>query len=92
VLQGTGAGMIATLYFDKQSGLLMRMIHYAGSALGRVPTQVDYTDYRAVNGIMMPFKWTYGWVSGREEYTLTDVQANVTIDAAKFGKPVPRAR
>ena len=38
----------------------------------------------------MPFKFTYGWISGREEYTLTEIQPNVAIDAAKFGRPVPR--
>jgi hypothetical protein len=84
--------MVATFYFDKQSGLLTRVIHYAPSAVGRVPVQFDYSDYRPVAGVMLPFKWTYGWLSGREEYTLTDVQPNVAIDPAKFGKPVPRAQ
>ena len=75
VVQGTGAaGLLATFYFDKQSGLLNRVIRYANSAVGRVPTQIDYSDYRNVAGVMMPFKWTYSWVSGREEYALTDVQ------------------
>jgi hypothetical protein len=91
VVQGTGAaGLIATLYFDKQSGLLVRMVRYANSAMGRVPTQIDYSDYRDVAGVKLPFKWTFGWVSGREEYTMTDVQPNVSIDASKFAKPVPR--
>ena len=40
---------------DKQTGLLKRMIRYATSAVGRVPTQIDYSDYRPVNGVMMPF-------------------------------------
>ena len=93
VVQATGAArMVATFYFDKQSGLLTRVIHYAPSAVGRVPVQFDYSDYRPVAGVMLPFKWTYGWLSGREEYTLTDVQPNVSIDPAKFGKPVPRAQ
>ena len=93
VVQGTGAnGLIATFYFDKQTGLLTRMVRYAASAMGRVPTQIDYSDYRKVDGVMMPFKWTYGWVSGQEEYALTDVQTNVPVDAARFGKPVQRAR
>ena len=91
VVQGTGAnGMVATLYFDKQSGLLRRVIRYATSAMGRVPTQWDYSDYRPVAGVMMPFKFTYGWISGREEYTLTEIQPNVAIDAEKFAKPTPR--
>jgi hypothetical protein len=91
VVQGTGAaGLIATFYFDKQSGLLVRMVRYANSAMGRVPTQIDYSDYRDVAGVKLPFKWTFGWVSGREEFTMTDVQPNVSIDASTFAKPVPR--
>jgi photosynthetic reaction center cytochrome c subunit len=88
VVQGSGPlGFIATFYFDKQSGLLLRMIRYANSAVGRVPTQIDFSDYRPVAGVMMPFKRTYGWVSGREEYTLTEIKPNVTVDDAKFAKP-----
>ena len=93
VVQATGAsGMVATLYFDKQTGLLKRVIRYATSAMGRVPTQWDYSDYRSVAGVMIPFKFAYGWVSGREEYTLTDVQPNAPINASIFGKPVQRTK
>jgi len=93
VVQGTGAdGLVATFYFDSKTGLLTRMVRYANSAVGRVPTQIDYSDYRAVNGVMMAYKWTYGWISGREEYTLTQVQANVPVDATKFAKPVQRTK
>jgi len=90
VVQGSGPlGFIATFYFDKQTGLLTRMVRYANSAVGRVPTQIDFADYRPVAGVMMPFKRTYGWVSGREEYTLTDIKPNVPVDDAKFTKPPP---
>ena len=93
VVQGTRApGFVATFYFDKQSGLLTRMVRYANSAVGRVPTQIDFSDYRPVAGVMIPFKRIFGWVSGREEFTLTEVQPNVAIDAAKFAKPVARAK
>jgi photosynthetic reaction center cytochrome c subunit len=89
VVQGTGAaGLVATFYFDKQSGLLVRMTRYANSAVGRVPTQIDFSDYRPVAGVMIPFRWSYAWLSGRDDYTLTDVQPNVAIDPAKLGKPV----
>jgi hypothetical protein len=92
IIQGSAPGILATFYFDSQSGLLTRVIHYADSAVGRVPTQIDYSDYKPVAGVMMPFKWTYSWVSGREEYTQTDVQPNVQIDNAKFGRPIQRAK
>jgi len=92
VVQGTGNGLIATFYFDKQTSLLTRVVRYATSAMGRVPTQFDYSDWRPVAGVMMPFKWTYGWVSGREEYAMTEIQPNTAVDAAKFAKPVQRAK
>jgi hypothetical protein len=90
VLQGTGTGgFTPTLYFDVETGLLTRVVHYANSAMGRVPTQYDFEDYREVAGVKIPFKWTFAWVSGRDVVQLTDVQANVAIDAAKFAKPAP---
>jgi photosynthetic reaction center cytochrome c subunit len=90
VLQGTGTGgFTATLYFDVESGLLTRVVRYANSVMGRVPTQFDYEDYREVAGVKIPFKWTFAWVSGRDVVQLTDVQPNVAIDAAKFAKPAP---
>jgi photosynthetic reaction center cytochrome c subunit len=93
VLQGTRPpGFAATFYFDQKTGLLRRMVRYATSVVGRVPTQYDYSDYRPVAGVLMPFKWTFGWVSGREDYALTEVQPNVPVDASKFAKPVPRAK
>jgi hypothetical protein len=93
VVQGTApGGMMATFYFDRQTGLLNRMVRYANSAVGRVPTQIDYSDYRDVNGVKFPFKWTYGWVSGREEYTMTEYQLNVPVDASRFTRPAASAR
>jgi len=93
VVQGTGpSGLVGTFYFDKDSGLLVRMVRYTNSAMGRVPTQIDYSDYRDVAGVKMPYKWSYAWLSGREEFSLTEIQPNVAIDAAKFAKPVPVSR
>jgi len=91
VLQGsTPAGMIGTLYFDKQTGLLKRYIRYATTMVGRIPTQVDYSDYRAVNGVQMPFKYSYAWVSERDDWTFTGYEVNTPIDPAKFGRPDPK--
>ena len=93
VVQGSNpSGLVATFYFDKQTGLLNRMVRYATSAVGRVPTQIDLSDYRTVAGVKMPYKWTYGWVSGQEEYTLTELTPNVAVDNAKFNKPVQRTK
>jgi photosynthetic reaction center cytochrome c subunit len=88
VLQGNGPnGTLATLYFDDLSGLLVRMVRHGRSPIGRVPTQVDYSDYRNVGGIRFPFRWTYAWLDGRDDYQFNDVKVNVPIDAATFGEP-----
>jgi photosynthetic reaction center cytochrome c subunit len=89
VVQGSGKEMTATLYFDTQTGLLTRVIRYANSAMGRVPTQIDLSDYRDVSGVKFPFKWSFAWTSGRDQYELTEVRANVPVDADKFAKPKP---
>jgi hypothetical protein len=87
-VQGDGPrGMFATLYFDKQSGLLVRSIRYGPSPIGRIPTQVDYADYREVDGIKFPFRWTFSWLDGRDSFELTEVKTNVAVDDSRFGKP-----
>lgn len=88
VVQGRGPhGVLATLYFDKKTGLLVREIRYGRTPIGRFPSQIDYSDYRDVNGIKFPFKYKFSWLDGRDNYELTNVQINVPIDQSKFGKP-----
>ena len=63
VLQGTGAGgVLATFYFDRGTGLLTRMVRYADSKVGRLPTQFDFSDYRDVSGVKMPYRWKMSWL------------------------------
>jgi hypothetical protein len=90
VVQGTASrGLIVTLYFDKQTGLLLRELRYGASPIGRVPTQIDFADYRDVNGIKLPFRITYAWLDGRDSIVLNEIKTNVPIDEAKFGRPAP---
>jgi hypothetical protein len=77
------------LYFDAQTGLLVREMRYSNSPIGRVPTEIDYADYRDVNGIKLPFRISYVWLDGRDSIVLNDIKTNVPIDEAKFGKPAP---
>jgi hypothetical protein len=92
VVQGTTAGGgTATLCFDDKTALLMRMVRFVESPVGRIVTQVDYSDYRDVVGVKLPFRWTVTWLNGRSRYELSTVQPNVRIDAAKFATPAPSA-
>jgi photosynthetic reaction center cytochrome c subunit len=75
------------LYFDTQSGLLVRLVRYAETALGRLPTQIDYVDYRDADGVKIPFRWTLARPSGRFTIQISEVKQNVAVDDTKFAKP-----
>jgi photosynthetic reaction center cytochrome c subunit len=75
------------LYFDRQSGLLVRLVRYGDTALGLLPTQIDYADYRDTNGVKIPFRWTLARPSGRFTIQVSEVKQNVPVDDAKFVKP-----
>jgi hypothetical protein len=93
VVQGTATGGRSSvkLYFDKQSGLLVRQVRYSDTVIGRVPIQVDYSDYRDVarSGVKLPFHIVTTWTDGKSDVLLTSAEANVAIDAAKFNQPPP---
>jgi photosynthetic reaction center cytochrome c subunit len=77
------------LYFDQQSGLLLRLVRYAETALGRNPTQVDYADYRDADGVKIPYRWTLARPGNRFTIQIDQVQQNVPVDDAKFTAPPP---
>lgn len=90
IVQGTTAnGGTATLCFDAESGLLVRLVRFSNSPVGRVVTRVDYSDYREVAGVKIPFKWVVSWLDGRSTYELNSVQPNIPIDESRFAKPAP---
>ena len=90
IVQGTGAyNTPVKFYFDKKSGLLMRLVRYTDTALGLIPSQTDYSDYREVSGVKMPFRWTVTWTDGRSTVELSELRVNTPIDAAKFARPTP---
>jgi hypothetical protein len=88
-LIGTGPGRPPVrLYFDQSSGLLVRMVRYAETPVGRNPTQIDYADYRDADGVKIPFRWTLSRLNGRFTIQIADVKSNVPVDDAKFARPV----
>ena len=52
-----------------KSGLLARQVRYADTPIGMVPTQVDYSDYRDVAGVKMPFNIVITWTDGQSNIT-----------------------
>jgi photosynthetic reaction center cytochrome c subunit len=92
VLQGSSGGNFPVkLYFDKESGLLVRQVRYTNSPVGLNPTQIDYMDYRDVSGVKMPFRWTTTWTDGKASTELGEIKVNTPIADAQFAKPAPAA-
>jgi photosynthetic reaction center cytochrome c subunit len=89
VVQATApGGTRVKFFFDSKSGLLLRVTRFANTILGLNPSQLDYSDYRDLGGVKVPFHWTLTWTDGRSDFDMTDVQTNVAIDPAKVGEAV----
>jgi len=77
------------LYLDQQSGLLLRLVRYAETPLGRNPTQIDYADYRDAGGVKVPFRWTLARPGNRFTIQIDQIQQNIPVNDAKFVAPLP---
>ena len=87
-LTGERAGQpTGRLYFDQQSGLLVRMSRYSDSPLGLNPLRIDYDDYRLVDGVQVPFRWTVARPAGQFTIQASSVEQNIPMDDSKFVKP-----
>ena len=72
-----------------------RIVRYAESPLGRNPTQIDYENYRDVDGVKTPyvdgvktpFQWTIARPGERFTIRIEQAQQNVPIDENKFARP-----
>jgi zinc protease len=84
------AGGIDRLYFDAQSGLLLRIVHRIESPLGALPLQTDYEDYRDVNGVRIPFLIRVTRMDGATIYQWSQMQTNVAVDDQIFRKPAEK--
>jgi len=77
------------LFFDTDSGLLIRYAYTVPSPVGNNPIQGDFSDYRdSGGGLKMPFTVIASSPSYIFTVHLTQVQTNVSVDDSKFTKPV----
>ena len=85
------------LYFDTQTGLLVRKVTVLPTPVGDSPFQMDFEDYRDTgSGVKFPFLIQMNPANPRTELApnatlrVTKVEDNATIDASKFTRPEPR--
>jgi photosynthetic reaction center cytochrome c subunit len=92
IVQGSSpnSGLLpVNFYFDSTTGLLVRVVRWNETPVGPNPTQIDYDDYRDVAGIKMPHTWTVSLTYMQMTIKLDSLQANASVDAAKFARPTP---
>jgi photosynthetic reaction center cytochrome c subunit len=90
VIEGVGPGRTRVkLFFEVESGLLIRQLRYVSTIVGTNPYQVDYADYRDVGGVKLPHQWTVTWTNGQSIWRVKEIQADTAIPAGRFAKPAP---
>jgi hypothetical protein len=78
------------LYFDAETGLLVRRTRYTPTIIGIIPEQTDFEDYRDVDGVKFPFTVRVSSVEvgnpiGTRKYT--EIKLNGPVDDSKFKMP-----
>lgn len=90
VLDGSETNHVSLrLYLDQESGILLRLIHYTETPLGDLPTQVDYSDYRVIDGVKAPFRTYTITPNSRDTIQLDHVEQNGAIEDFRFSRPSP---
>ncbi len=80
-------GSPETLYFDAQTGLLLRQEMDVETVQGKMHVDVYLEDYREVDGVKIPFTVKQNSDAISFVIKLTEVKHNVSIEDAKFNKP-----
>jgi hypothetical protein len=74
--------------FDATTGLLLRFRTVTRTGVnGSLVEQYDYSDYRLVNGVKMPFQITHSNWNTLDTFKVTSVKANAAIADSTFAKP-----
>jgi len=86
----TTDGRRMRLYFDATTGLLLRRMTFLSTIVGAIPDQVDFEDYRDVDGVKFAFVGRSATTEAgnpTSARTFTEVKVNVPVDEAKFKMP-----
>lgn len=77
------------LYFDMQSGLLLRRLTLTPTPVGNIPQQTDFDDYRDVGGIELPFVVRVDTIDPRGGATrrYSEIRLNADVDDKIFEQP-----
>jgi len=77
VATGTSARRVHQLYFSESSGLLVRWSEEIQTPLGSLPQRYDYTDFKRVDGVMVPTKVVWSRAYYQVTFAIRDILHNV---------------
>ena len=80
-------GSKETMFFDTESGLLIRHDFEADSAAGKLAVRRYFLDYREVDGVSVPFTIRQAHDQTVLIFRFTDIQQNVALEDSFFDKP-----
>jgi len=85
----TAAGKREQLFFDVETGLLVRRATNMTTLVGNIPEQVDFEDYREVDGMKLPFTIRVAAVDPTFSIVrkFSEIKLNVPVDPKRFNKP-----
>ena len=78
------------LFFDAQSGLLLRQLRFSKSPLGLNPTRTDYDDYKDFDGVKVPLHVTVARPLTKLDIQFDQVSQNVAVDDGLFEPQTPK--
>lgn len=88
IVQATAPdGVIEFLFFDQQSGLLIRRLIRDRTVFGALQIEADYSDFRPTDGVNIPYKVTWYSTGQTETFVVKDVKDNAPVDDSKFVPP-----
>jgi hypothetical protein len=92
IVRAGGPGAVSEkLSISVKSGLLLRRVVMTRVAIGRFVEQTDYSDYREVDGVKLPFTVARMEVNTRYTEKYSEIKHDVSVDDAIFRKPAPAA-
>jgi outer membrane lipoprotein-sorting protein len=79
------------LYFDKQTGLLLRRRSAQRTLFGPVADITDYSDYKEVQGVKVAFTTKRTTTETQFTRKLDSIEFNKAVDDSRFARPEPEA-
>ena len=89
VVDRPSEGVSRRYFFDAQTGLLLRISTLTDTVLNPIPEQIDFEDYRDVDGARVPFVVRLSNIDTFNSYTrtITEVRRGVAVEDKLFEMP-----